>query len=71
MAKDTTRIKGKLLFQRVGQGMITFKAAAPQIASNQIVQIAGGLLPDDYAPEKYEITGEFLYSVTVKERAVE
>jgi thymidine phosphorylase len=58
-------IKGDMAFQRTGQ-VVTFKAADERIVSNPVVQFPVSVLPADYAPEKYEVTGTFEYRINVK-----
>ena len=63
------KIEGDLVFQRVGQGVATFKAVSKEIVSNPIIQIPAALFPDGYNPERDEVKGTFLYVVTVTEKA--
>jgi hypothetical protein len=67
-AEITREIKGPLVFQRTNQGMAIFKIVCPNILSNPLVQIPVDVLPADYSPGKYDVTGDFLYTITVKEK---
>ena len=58
-------IKGQLAFQRKGQGMATFRIVSNEIFSNPLVQVPESILPADYAPNKYQVTGEFVYTITI------
>ncbi len=67
--KEITReIKGQLAFQRVGQGMATFKIVSPQLLNNPLIQIPVDVLPADYSPDKYEVPGSFIYTITTREK---
>lgn len=59
-------VSGELAFQRVGQGMASFKVISKQVLGNPLVQVPLSLLPSDYAPEKYAVTGTFEYRIDVK-----
>jgi hypothetical protein len=67
--KETTReIKGELVFQRTGQGMVTFRTVSPNILSNPLVQIPIDVLPADYDLALYSITGTFVYKIVVRKK---
>jgi hypothetical protein len=61
-------IRGQLAFQRIGQGMATFKVISKEIFSNPLVQIPESILPEDYVPSKYQVTGEFVYTITMTKK---
>ena len=61
-------IKGQLAFQRIGQGMATFKLVSPDLFSNPLVQVPSTILPDDYEPSKYHVEGEFIYTITITKK---
>jgi hypothetical protein len=67
--KDITReIKGQLAFQRIGQGMATFKTVSPDLLSNPLVQVPIDVLPADYEPGKYSVDGTFIYKIVVRKK---
>ena len=61
-------VKGEMAFQRVGQDAVTFKRTDKNLIGSPVVQFPMTLLPADYAPEKYEVTGSFEYRINVKEK---
>lgn len=67
--KEITReIKGDLVFQRTGTGMATFKLVCPDVFSNPLVQVPVDVLPKDYSPDKYAVSGSFVYTIVAKEK---
>lgn len=60
-------VEGDLVFQRIGQAAV-FKAVSKEVLSNPMVQFAADILPLDYTPQKYEVTGEFVYKIIVTEK---
>jgi hypothetical protein len=62
----TKEIRGKLVFQRLGQ-MATFKTVCKEVLSNPIVQFKGEIL-SGYDPKKHVVEGEFIYRFTTREK---
>lgn len=65
--KTVKEIKGPLVFQRSGQ-VAVFKALSDEVLSNTVVQFMEDILPKDYTPQKYEVSGEFVYKIFIAKK---
>ena len=68
VAVKDVEVKGVLAFQRTGQGQATFKTIGGEVMSNPIVQLPITVLPADYDPLKYYVTGEFIFKITAERK---